>query len=109
MHLHTYLPSLLLLPLALVQADTNSTIAALEAQISPCTQQCATTEITKYGLCAVTDFPCQCHHFSDLKALVGPCLQNNSTCSPAEIQSKSIGHYFTPICCSILIALQRSC
>ena len=38
MYLFTYLSPLLLIPFTLVQADLNSTIAGLEAQINPCTE-----------------------------------------------------------------------
>jgi len=86
MHLSLYLSSLLLIPITLVHADLNSTIAELEAQINPCTEACAAAAISK-SVCGLTDYICQCQHATELNTVIVPCLQKDSTCSASDIQS----------------------
>ncbi|OCK81036.1 hypothetical protein K432DRAFT_381686 [Lepidopterella palustris CBS 459.81] len=66
---------------AVVLAQTPAQYAA---QIPQCSETCDQYGIRKVG-CGLTDYACHCANSNALKAVVVPCLQHNSTCTPSEL------------------------
>ncbi|KAJ9668975.1 hypothetical protein H2201_000801 [Coniosporium apollinis] len=61
------------------------TPAELAAQIPHCAEPCDIAALEQTG-CGLTNYACHCTFGDFLRATIVPCLQNNSTCTAAEIQ-----------------------
>ncbi|KAK3046488.1 hypothetical protein LTS18_013353 [Coniosporium uncinatum] len=73
---------------AAVQAQTaaqSASAAAIAATIPDCVRPCDDAAIAQVG-CPLEDQACHCAHGAQLSKILPPCLLQNSTCTPAELQ-----------------------
>ncbi|OCL01813.1 hypothetical protein AOQ84DRAFT_383318 [Glonium stellatum] len=70
--------------LSVVATGLAQTPAQYAAQIPSCAETCDKAGIEK-AHCGLTDYACHCANSNTIKAVVVPCLQQNSTCTASDL------------------------